>query len=75
MLPRHEDFGDQRSCQQFCLQVIRVAPHLPDSMSLRDRGVLARAALPMFLPMLLGVVIPTAIPDLALWLPEVLTRN
>ncbi|MEQ8653467.1 MAG: hypothetical protein RIC87_13465 [Kiloniellales bacterium] len=44
-------------------------------MSLRDRGVLARAALPMFLPMLLGVVIPTAIPDLALWLPEVLTRN
>lgn len=48
---------------------------LVQSMTGRNLGFIARAALPMFLLMLLGVVILTAIPDLALWLPEVLTRN
>ncbi len=48
---------------------------LVQSMTGRDLGFIARAALPMFLLMLLGVVILTAVPELALWLPEVLTRN
>lgn len=48
---------------------------LVQSMTGRDLGFIARAAFPMFLMMVLGVVILTAFPQLALWLPEVLTAR
>lgn len=48
---------------------------LVQSMTGRDLGFIARAAFPMFLMMVLGVVLLTAFPQLALWLPEVLTAR
>ncbi|WP_299849084.1 TRAP transporter large permease subunit [uncultured Roseovarius sp.] len=48
---------------------------LVQSMTGRDLGFIARAAFPMFLLMVVGVVLLTAFPGLALWLPEVLTAR
>jgi TRAP-type C4-dicarboxylate transport system permease large subunit len=48
---------------------------LVQSMTGRDIGFIARSAIPMFLLMVLGVVLLTAFPEIALWLPEVMTRK
>ncbi len=48
---------------------------LVQSMTGRDLGFIARAAFPMFLLMVVGVVLLTLFPGLALWLPEVLTAR
>ncbi|MEM8853693.1 MAG: TRAP transporter large permease subunit [Pseudomonadota bacterium] len=45
---------------------------LVQSMTGRDLGFIARAAFPMFCLMVLGVVLLTVFPQLALWLPSVL---
>ncbi|MGC3939878.1 TRAP transporter large permease [Roseobacter sp. EG26] len=48
---------------------------LVQSMTGRDLGFIARSALPMFLLMVVGVVLLTLFPQIALWLPEYLTSN
>ncbi|WP_171180642.1 TRAP transporter large permease [Ruegeria sp. HKCCD8929] len=48
---------------------------LVQSMTGRDLGFIARSALPMFLLMVVGVVLLTLFPQLALWLPEYLTSK
>ncbi|WP_282607131.1 TRAP transporter large permease [Pelagibius sp. Alg239-R121] len=48
---------------------------LVQSMTGRDLGFIARAALPMFVLMVFGVILLTVFPGLALWLPEVLTAR
>ncbi|MYG53780.1 MAG: TRAP transporter large permease subunit [Rhodospirillaceae bacterium] len=49
---------------------------LVESMTGRGIGYISRAALPMFLLMLLGVVILVLVPELATWLPSaMMSRN
>ncbi len=48
---------------------------LVQSMTGRDLGFIARSAFPMFLLMVVGVILLTLFPSLALWLPEVLTAR
>lgn len=48
---------------------------LVQSMTGRDIGFIAKAALPMFLLMVVAVVLLTSFPQIALWLPEVMTKN
>ena len=48
---------------------------LVQSMTGRDLAFIARAAFPMFCLMVVGVVLLTAFPELALWLPEVLLER
>ncbi|WP_112323742.1 TRAP transporter large permease [Oceanibium sediminis] len=48
---------------------------LVQSMTGRDIGFIARSAVPMFLLMVLGVVLLTAFPQIALWLPEVMANR
>ncbi len=48
---------------------------LVQSITGRDIGLIARSALPMFLMMLLGVVLLTVFPDLALWLPDLMVKR
>lgn len=48
---------------------------LVQSMTGRDLGFIARSALPMFLLMVVGVILLTLFPQLALWLPEYLTSR
>ncbi|WP_127116211.1 TRAP transporter large permease [Shimia sediminis] len=48
---------------------------LVQSMTGRDLGFIARSALPMFLLMVVGVILLTVFPQIALWLPEYLTSK
>jgi C4-dicarboxylate transporter, DctM subunit len=48
---------------------------LVQSMTGRDIGFIARSAVPMFLLMVLGVALLTVFPQIALWLPEVMTQR
>jgi len=44
-------------------------------MTGRDIGFIARAAAPMFVLMFIAVVLLILFPEIALWLPEILTRK
>ncbi len=48
---------------------------LVQSLSGRDIGFVARSAAPMFGLMLIGAILLIAFPQIALWLPELLTRR
>ena len=48
---------------------------LVQSMTGRDIGFIAKSAIPMFLLMVVGVILLTAFPQIALWLPEVMTQR
>ncbi|MCY4311046.1 MAG: TRAP transporter large permease subunit, partial [Rhodospirillaceae bacterium] len=49
---------------------------LVENMTGRGIGYISRAALPMFLLMLLGVIILVLVPELATWLPSaMMSRN
>ncbi len=48
---------------------------LVQGMTGRDIGFISRAAAPMFLIMLLAVILLILFPEIALWLPEALTRK
>ncbi len=48
---------------------------LVQSMTGRDIGFVARAAAPMFFLMVIGVVLLTAFPQIALWLPEFMSQR
>ncbi len=48
---------------------------LVQGMTDRHIGFVARAALPMFLLMIVAIVILTVFPEIALWLPEIMSRR
>ena len=48
---------------------------LVQSMTGRDMGFVARATLPMFIIMAIGVLLLIAFPQIALWLPEAMTER
>jgi C4-dicarboxylate transporter DctM subunit len=48
---------------------------LVQSMTGRDMGFVARATLPMFVIMAIGVLLLIAFPQIALWLPEAMTER